>query len=241
MPLFYAPYIETTPVLPEEESGHAIRVLRLNEGDEIQITDGKGFLYRAIITRAHPKHCEVNIADTQFQTPLWPFHIHIAIAPPKQIDRMEWFVEKATEIGIDKITCLSCRHSERREINVHRIEKNLISAMKQSLKARLPHLTGMTAFQDFVCQSFNGSKFIAHCAEGEKLSLKQIYPIGENVLILIGPEGDFSKEEISLAIEQGFQPITLGESRLRTETAALVACHTIHLLTEPVIATPLRN
>ena len=232
MPLFYAPHIETNPVLPKEESEHAIRVLRLNEGDEVSITDGKGFFYRAIITHAHPKRCEVNIIATQPHSLQRPFQIHIAVAPTKQIDRMEWWVEKASEIGIDAITFLRCRYSERREINTIRIEKILISAMKQSQHAMLPQLNGMTAFRDFIDLPFQGLKYIAHCAAGEKTFLKQSYPVGENALILIGPEGDFSTEEISLATEQGFQPITLGQSRLRTETAALIACHTIHLLNQ---------
>ena len=232
MSLFYAPNIETSPVLPEEESEHAIRVLRLKEGDEVRITDGKGFFYQAIITHAHTKHCEVDIIETQPQTPLWPVQIHIAVAPTKQIDRMEWFIEKATEIGIDAITFLNCRYSERREIKTARLEKILISAMKQSQQARLPQLTGMTTFQDFINRPFNGSKYIAHCEAGKKSLLKHIYPVGENVLILIGPEGDFSTEEIALAIEHGFQPVTLGQSRLRTETAALVACHSIHLINQ---------
>ena len=232
MQLFYAPHIADKPVLPEEEAKHAMRVLRLKEGDEIFITDGKGFFYRAVITRAHPKHCEVDIIETLPQTLLRSFQVHIAVAPTKQLDRMEWFVEKATEIGIDAITFLNCRYSERREINTARVEKILISAMKQSYKTRLPQLTGITTFQDFISKPFHGSKFIAHCAEGEKSLLKAIYPAGENALILIGPEGDFSTEEISLAIAQGFQPVTLGLSRLRTETAALMACHTIHLIND---------
>ena len=230
--LFYAPHITTNPVLPEDESGHAIRVLRLQEGEEIRITDGKGFFYQAIITNAHPKHCEVSIIETQQQPPLWPFQLHIAIAPPKNFDRMEWFVEKATEIGIDAITCLNCRFSERHELKTARLEKILISAIKQSQKAQLPQLKGMTDFQDFINQPFNGSKYIAHCDEGEKSLLNKIYHPGENALILIGPEGDFSIEEISLAVKQGFQPVSLGTSRLRTETAAFVACHTIHLLNQ---------
>jgi 16S rRNA (uracil1498-N3)-methyltransferase len=145
---------------------------------------------------------------------------------------MEWFVEKAMEIGIDAITCLHCQFSERREIKTARLEKIRISAMKQSQKTRLPQLTGMTDFRTFIEQPFAGAKFIAHCAEGEKLLLKQSYQIGENALILIGPEGDFSPEEISLAIKHGFQPVSLGNSRMRTETAALIACHTIHLINQ---------
>jgi len=230
--LFYAPQICTNPVLPEDESSHAVRVLRLTEGAEIRVTDGKGFFYLALITNAHPKHCEVKIVSTKQTPPLWPCQIHIAIAPPKNIDRMEWFVEKATEIGIDTITCLHCRFSERREIKTARLEKIMISAMKQSQKARLPELNGMTDFQDFINKPFAGSKFIAHCEEEAKPFLHRIYHRGENALILIGPEGDFSPKEISRAIEHGFQPVTLGDSRLRTETAALVACHTIHLLNQ---------
>ena len=145
---------------------------------------------------------------------------------------MEWFAEKATEIGIDAITCLNCRFSESREIKPARLEKILVSAMKQSQKATLPQLEGMTDFKSFVSQPFDGRKFIAHCEDGDKTLLKQTYRPGENALVLIGPEGDFSPEEIELALQQGFEPISLGESRLRTETAALVACHTIHVLNQ---------
>jgi 16S rRNA (uracil1498-N3)-methyltransferase len=233
MHLFFAPLIQSSPVLSEDESGHAIRVLRLVEGDDILITDGAGVFYQAVISNPHPKHCEVKIITTQQQPPLWPFQIHIAIAPPKNIDRMEWFIEKATELGIDAITCLNCRFSERHEIKTARLEKTMISAMKQSQKARLPQLTDMTDFQDFINQSLAGTKYIAHCHAEEKYLLKQIYHPGENVVILIGPEGDFSSEEILLAIQQGFQPVSLGNSRLRTETAAFVACHTIHLINQP--------
>lgn len=220
------------PELPEEEAGHCIRVLRLSEGDEILLTDGNGCFYKAAISRAHPKHCEVSILESWQQPALWNFRLHIAVAPTKNMDRMEWFAEKSTEIGIDAITCLNCRFSERREVKPARLEKILVSAMKQSQKATLPRLTGMTDFKAFVKQPFDGRKFIAHCEEEEKKLLKQIYRPGENALILIGPEGDFSPEEIELALQQGFEPISLGESRLRTETAALVACHTIHVLNQ---------
>lgn len=230
MQLFYTPDITLTAELPEEEAGHCIRVLRLSEGDEIRLTDGKGYFYRAVIRRAHPKHCEVDILESWAQPPRWPFKLHIAVAPTKNMDRMEWFAEKATEIGIDEITCLNCRFSERREIKPARLEKILVSAMKQSLKATLPRLTGMTDFKAFVSRPFEGRKFIAHCEKEEKTPLKQTYHAGENALILIGPEGDFSPEEIALALANGFEPISLGESRLRTETAALVACHTIHVI-----------
>lgn len=232
MCLFYAPDIEQNAVLPEEESGHAIRVLRLKEGDEILLTNGKGSFFRAIIVIAHPKKCVLTVSEQWKQESLWPFHLHIAVAPTKHMDRMEWFVEKATEIGIDAITCLNCRLSERREIKTARLEKILISVMKQSQKALLPDLSGMTAFDDFVKRSFDGRKFIAHCEAGEKPLLKHLYHPAENAVILIGPEGDFSLDEIKIAIQQGFEPISLGKSRLRTETAALAACQTIHVLNQ---------
>lgn len=232
MQIFYTPEIETDFVLPEEESQHCIRVLRLAEGDEIKLTDGKGYFYRASVTRAHPKRCEVMILEKQRQAPLWNFHIHVAVAPTKNMDRLEWFVEKAAEIGIDGITCLNCRFSERREVKRARLEKILVSAIKQSQKATLPALGGMIDFKEFVRRPFEGRKLIAHCNEGEKPLIRDRYRRGENVLILIGPEGDFSPEEVKLAIEQGFEPVSLGESRLRTETAALVACHTVHVLNQ---------
>lgn len=232
MQIFYTPDIAINPELPEEEAGHCIRVLRLGEGDEILLTDGKGSFYKAAISRAHPKHCEVSILESWKQPTLWNFQLHIAVAPTKNMDRMEWFTEKATEIGLDAITCLNCRFSERKEIKPVRLEKILVSAMKQSQKATLPRFAGMTDFRTFINQPFEGRKFIAHCEEGNKILLKQTYQPGENALILIGPEGDFSPEEIELALQQGFEPISLGESRLRTETAALVACHTIHVLNQ---------
>ena len=232
MQIFYTPEIAANQELPEEEAGHCIRVLRLTEGDEILLTDGKGVFYKAAISRAHHKHCEVSILESWQQPALWNFRLHIAVAPTKNMDRMEWFAEKATEIGIDAITCLNCRFSERREIKPARLEKILVSAMKQSQKATLPQLEGMTDFKSFVSQPFDGRKFIAHCENGDKTLLKQTYRPGENVLVLIGPEGDFSPEEIELALKKGFEPISLGESRLRTETAALVACHTIHVLNQ---------
>lgn len=232
MQIFYAPDIESTLVLPEEESSHCVRVMRLAESDEIMITDGKGNFYRASITNAHPKHCQVEITSSWQPEKPWDAYIHIAVAPTKNMDRMEWFAEKATEIGIDEITCLNCRFSERKEVKTARLEKILVSAMKQSQKALLPQLNGMTDFKQFVRQPFNGRKFIAHCEEGEKPLIKSIYRPGENVLILIGPEGDFSPEEIKSAEENGFEAISLGKSRLRTETAALTACHTIHVLNQ---------
>lgn len=233
MQIFYTPDIAARQELPEEEAGHCIRVLRLTEGDEVMLTDGRGFFYRAVIRRAHHKHCEVEVLERWEQLKPWQFSLHIAVAPTKNMDRMEWFVEKATEIGIDAVTCLNCRFSERREVKTARLEKIMVSAMKQSQKATLPTLAGMTDFKTFVKQPFDGRKFIAHCEEADKKLLKQLYLPRENALVMIGPEGDFSPEEIAMALGEGFEPISLGESRLRTETAALVACHTIHVLNQP--------
>ncbi len=230
MSLFYAPEIASRPELPEEESGHCVRVLRLREGDELLITDGKGWFYKTMLTAAHPKHCGVDLLESWQQPPLWQGRIHIAVAPTKHMDRMEWLVEKLTEIGVDAITFLNCRFSERREIKVPRLEKIMVSAMKQSQKATLPVVTGMTDFKPFIQAPYTGQRFIAHCEDDVKVALGQCYVPGGDVVVLIGPEGDFSPEEITLAREKGFTGVSLGESRLRTETAALVACHTIQLL-----------
>lgn len=232
MHVFYTPDIQLTGELPEEEAQHCTRVLRLSVGDEVTLTDGKGNFYKAIISVASNKRCLVTIKETVFQNPLWSCRLHIAMAPTKNMDRNEWFAEKATEIGFDELTFLNCRFSERKVIKTERVEKILISAIKQSLKARLPLLNEMVDFNKFVMQEFNGQKFIAHCHEGEKPLLKDVLRKGEDALVLIGPEGDFSEEEVNKATEQGFIPISLGKSRLRTETAALVACHTMNLLNQ---------
>lgn len=232
MQIFYTPDIAVRQELPEEEAGHCLRVLRLTEGDEVMLADGQGFFYRAVIRRAHHKHCEVEVIERWEQPKPWQFRLHIAVAPTKNMDRMEWFVEKATEIGIDAVTFLTCRFSERREVKTARLEKIMVSAMKQSQKATLPALSGMTDFKTFVTQPFDGRKFIAHCEEADKKLLTQLYSPRENALVMIGPEGDFSPEEIALALREGFEPISLGASRLRTETAALVACHTIHVVNQ---------
>jgi 16S rRNA (uracil1498-N3)-methyltransferase len=218
--------------LPELESQHCIRVLRKQTGDVIDITDGKGIFYKALITDAHPKHCKINIIETGKEVLSWNNKIEIAIAPTKNSDRMEWFVEKAVEIGINKISLLKTRYSERKEMKTERLRKILIAAMKQSLKASLPELQETTDFKELIRQPFDGQKFIAHCCAEKKRLLCHQYNRGENVLILIGPEGDFCPEEIHGAEENGFQSISLGNSRLRTETAALTACQTIHILNQ---------
>ena len=229
MHVFYTPDIQIQPELPAEEAAHAVRVLRLQSGDEVMLTDGKGNFYRAEIGAATSKRCLINILETLPQEPLWTGHLHIAMAPTKNMDRTEWFAEKATEIGFDELTFLNCRFSERKVIKTERIAKILVSALKQSLKARLPRLNEMTDFNKFIAQPFRGQKFIAHCYEGEKPLLKDVVRRGEDALVLIGPEGDFSEEEVEKATAHGFVPISLGRSRLRTETAALVACHILNL------------
>ncbi|KAA6345100.1 Ribosomal RNA small subunit methyltransferase E [termite gut metagenome] len=229
MLLFYAPDILTNNELPEEETQHCIRVLRLSQGDEICITDGKGFFYPAIIDTLSRKRCKIVIKEVIRQEPFRKGHLHIAVAPTKNMERNEWFAEKATEIGIDEITFLNCLFSERKIIKLERISKIVVSAIKQSLKAYLPKLNEMTNFETFVSRKFEGQKFIAHCGEGEKPLLNEVIHRGESVLILIGPEGDFSKDEIRKAMENGFTSVSLGKSRLRTETAAMVACHTVNL------------
>lgn len=229
MHVFYTPDIQIQPELPADEAAHAVRVLRLQSGDEVMLTDGKGNFYRAEIGAATPKRCLVNILETLPQEPLWTGHLHIAMAPTKNMDRTEWFAEKATEIGFDELTFLNCRFSERKVIKTERIAKILVSALKQSLKARLPRLNEMTDFNKFIALPFQGQKFIAHCYEGEKPLLKDVVRRGEDALVLIGPEGDFSEEEVEKATAHGFVPISLGRSRLRTETAALMACHILNL------------
>ena len=229
MPVFYTPDIAQTLELPEEEAGHCLRVLRLGVGEEIMLTDGKGCFYRAVISAATQKRCVVKVVEKTEQEPFWKGHLHLALAPTKNMDRMEWLAEKATEIGFDELTFLNCRFSERKVIKTERVEKIVVSAVKQSLKARLPQLNEMTDFNKFITQPFPGQKFIAHCYEGEKPLLKDMVHPGEDALVLIGPEGDFSEEEVRKATENGFIPISLGKSRLRTETAALVACHILNL------------
>lgn len=228
--LFYAPDIAVNQELPEEESGHCARVLRLKEGDRITLTDGKGVFYTAVLTDIHPRHCRVDITEQLSQKPLWDYTIHIAVAPTKNIDRMEWFVEKATEIGINTITFLHCRYSERKEIKWQRLHKIAVNAMKQSQKAVLPQINEMVDFGSFITQPFDGTRLIAHCENDEKQLIRDVYKPNKNALVLIGPEGDFSTVEINSARAAGFIPVSLGASRLRTETAALVACHTLHLL-----------
>lgn len=234
MYLFYAPDIKETLTLPEEESGHCVQVLRRTVGDEILVTDGVGQLYHCVVTNPHRKHCEVRIESVETPEPLLEGHIHIGIAPTKNIDRTEWSIEKCVEMGVDEITLLLCDHSERKTVNIDRLQKILVSAAKQSLKTRFPVLHPLTKMTDL---QIEGDRFIAHCIEGYKASenkgaLKDQIVRGHSTTVLIGPEGDFSPEEVNWALANGYQPVSLGAARLRTETAAIVACHTAVLINE---------
>ncbi len=233
MQLFYTPDIQphhNAFVLSEEESKHAVRVLRLHVGDRINLMDGKGGVYTAAITDAHPKRTVLEIVAIEVGHGKRPYYLHVAIAPTKNIDRVEWFLEKATEIGIDEITPIICERSERKEVKTERLNKVMVAAMKQSLKAYLPKLNEAVPYGDFLNREFSGYKAIAHCEDGNKVYMNQSVRPASNCLVLIGPEGDFSPLEISKAEAEGFQSITLGTARLRTETAALAVCMEIALL-----------
>ncbi len=233
MRIFYTPEIdnEKTFTLSEDESKHAIRVLRLKENDIIVLVDGEGTFFETTISDANPKRCEVQINNIQKEANTKPI-LHIAIAPTKNNDRTEWFIEKCTEIGISKITPILCFNSERKKVKQERFEKTAISAMKQSLKATLPNVIDLTNLNDVINSSFEGKKYIAHCYKNKQKHFKNIYQKGDHCLVLIGPEGDFSEQEVKLALENGFEPITFGDSRLRTETAGIVACTTFNLINE---------
>ena len=234
MHLFYTPEILPENeffTLNEQESKHAVKVLRLAENDEVNLIDGKGNFFTAKIVQAHQKHCKLSIIEHIAEYQKRNYELSVAIAPTKNNERTEWFCEKATEIGIDHIFPIVSYHSERKKINPERFEKKIISAIKQSYKAYKPEFHDLQKFKNFVKTDFKGQKFIAHCYEpvNKMYSLKEIYKPEMPVLIMIGPEGDFSKEEIQLAVENGFKEITLGDFRLRTETAALFAVSTVNL------------
>ena len=243
MYLFYTPDIETSHFLSEEESAHCVRVLRYDRGDEILLTDGRGTTYHARIINPHPRHCEFEVLSQEKQEKTHNIYLHVAIAPTKNIERLEWMVEKCTEIGVDEITPLLCRFSERKNLRIDRLEKIILSAAKQSLTPYLPKLNELTDFATLMQEYGKEAtgerreargldKYIAHCYKDEKRELKDALQKGRDVLILIGPEGDFSEQEVERAIKEGFVPVGLGRSRLRTETAGVVACHTAVLLNE---------
>ncbi len=235
MQLFYNNEIHAKTeqiIFNKEESKHIVRVLRKKENDILYITNGKGFLFNAQITIVNDKKCVAKIVAIQEKKKPWNYYLHIAIAPTKNNNRLEWFLEKATEIGIDEITPIICQNSERRTVKTDRLDKIVQSAMKQSLKFTLPKLNEPIKYNDFIKQEFNGKVCIAHCENSEKSLLKKIIKPNEVITILIGPEGDFSIPEIQLASENKFIPISLGDSRLRTETAGLVAVQNISFINQ---------
>ena len=253
MHLFYTPLLNPGMpafLLDEAESKHAVRVLRLGVGDKVHLVDGRGGFYDAQIGDANPKRVMLNILAVREQYQQRNYRLHIAIAPTKNMDRLEWFIEKATEIGIDEITPLICDRSERKEVKVERLEKVVVAAMKQSLKAYLPRINAAIRFSAFIKQLQDKSipsgsetltnnasiakRFIAHCRDDEKAFLSSMVQAGDSILILIGPEGDFSPEEISTALSANFSAISLGASRLRTETAGLAACMEVELVNRGV-------
>ena len=226
MQLFYAPEI-TLPryTLSEEESKHCVRVLRMEPGDQLHITDGRGTMHRCKVVDANAKRCVVEVVESEYEYQKMDYELTVAIAPTKIIDRFEWFLEKSTEVGISEIYPIECDHSERRQLKLDREQKVVTSAVKQSLKSYHPVLHPLTSVRDVITMPFEGAKFIAHCNSelGEREYLGRLLKKGEKTLILIGPEGDFSPEEITFALQNGFKAISLGRERLRTETAAVVA------------------
>lgn len=229
---FYAPDILTTGMLTESDSAHAVRVLRLAEGAKLQVVDGLGNSYQCRLVAAHPKRAAVEIEQATQLTPTWCGNITLAVAPTKHLDRMEWMVEKMTEMGINRIVPVLCQRSERKELKTERLVKTAISAMKQSLKARLPIIDPLTPLSAFLKGlPAQAHKYVAYCdASTPRRELAQLYCPGSDSVILIGPEGDFSPQEIESALQTGFQAVTLGQERLRTETAAIYGCALCHAI-----------
>jgi 16S rRNA (uracil1498-N3)-methyltransferase len=231
MHLFYTPDISGNAyTLNEEESKHCVKVLRLEEGSIVSLIDGKGGLYSARITQAHHKHTQLQIIDFKESYGRRNHYLHIAVAPTKNIERLEWFLEKSTELGIDEITPIICDRSERKEVKIDRLTKVITSAVKQSIKAFHPKLNEAIRLKTFLSNQINGQKFIAHCIGDKKTTLKEQIVLNGEYIILIGPEGDFTPAEVQQSINAGFVPISLGNSRLRTETAALEACFEVNFL-----------
>jgi len=229
MQLFYQPELtQGIHQLTEEESRHAVRVLRMTAGDQLRITDGQGSFYTAKITEAHQKHCRFEVTE-QESLPPFPLYRHLAIAPTKNIDRLEWCVEKAVELGVDRISTVLCDHSERKVVKTERLMRKAVSAMKQSLKARLPQIDELVSFKNFISQTEAEHRFIAYVDHENPELLKDRIQSSGSHLVLIGPEGDFSEAETGMAIDQGFVKVSLGPSRLRTETAGIAAVHLLNL------------
>ena len=231
---FFAPDIATTPILPEGESHHCVKVLRMHSGDDVEVIDGKGTRYRCRLLEAHAKHAVVEIVE---RTPVplpWSYELTIGVAPTKHLDRMEWLVEKLTEVGVNRFAPLLCDRSERKELKIERLDKIAVSAMKQSLKAVMPTLLPLTPIKQIITETTAEQRFICYCDDSiaERRTLAQEVRPGSDVCILIGPEGDFSPREVELALAHGFVPVTLGDNRLRTETAALFAASTVHTINQ---------
>jgi 16S rRNA (uracil1498-N3)-methyltransferase len=226
---FFVPDASSASELPEEETIHALRVLRLAAGDEMMLMDGEGKFYSAVVTMASSKHCLYDIQEVFEQSRTWNGHLHIAIAPTKMMERMEWFTEKSVEIGIDELSFLDCKFSERQKLRIDRLEKIVVAAVKQSRKPFMTRMNGMKAFDDFINEQRSGRKFIAHCYD--EIDKKYLFDElqtpsddgSDDVTVMIGPEGDFSIDEVKRAMAAGYESISLGESRLRTETAGLSA------------------
>lgn len=235
---FYCPDIADTLTLGEEDSKHCVKVLRMGEGNTIEVVDGNGNLYTCRISMAHPKRCAIEVLDKEQQPPHWGHRIVLAIAPTKNLDRIEWLVEKCVEMGVDRIIPLRCHNSERTVLKTERLKKIMVAAMKQSLKATLPQLDEMTSIMDVIAEGVEGTRCIAYCdamlPREQRRTLPSVYRPGSDVMVLIGPEGDFSPEEVQAATAAGFVPVTLGESRLRTETAGLMAVASIHAMDQSV-------
>lgn len=231
MIIFYAPDIEHTLTLPESDSQHAVRVLRMQPGAELTVIDGRGFSYRCRLLDAHSRHASVVIEAKEAMPLCWRQQLTVAVSPTKHNDRMEWLVEKLTEIGVNRIVPLLSKRSERKEIKVERLEKIAVAAMKQSLKAVLPVIEPMMPVRRFIEQCTVEQRFIAHCDEDSpRQLLSHLYHPFTDAAIMIGPEGDFAPDEVKLALSSGWLPVTLGDNRLRTETAALVGCDTFHII-----------
>lgn len=230
MNIFIADIINRTATLTTEESWHCAKVLRYKVSDAVELIDGKGAFYKAVLTTVHEKQCVASITEGPIFQAKRPYYLHLAIAPTKQIDRIEWMIEKAVEIGIDEITFIKCKNSERVNVKVERIQKIVESAVKQSKQAFIPKVNDLTEFKKCI-QETASLKLIAHCAEGEKVNIKDLKQQSGSILVLIGPEGDFSKEEVELASKAGFKQLGLGDTRLRTETAGLYVVQAFSILT----------
>lgn len=227
--IFYQPNPDTG-IMPEDEAKHLTKVLRYNKGDSFLFIDGKGTLFKAIITDNNPKKCTYNIVEKHENYGGRDHYIHLAVAPVKMMDRIEWFVEKACEIGVDEITFVQTFHSERKHLKLDRLNRIALSATKQTKKAKLPIINELMPFKDFIATCTQSQKFVAHLLEGDRKSLNDVLKPNGDYCMLIGPEGDFSDQEAEAAIEKGFQPVHLGPSILRAETAGIVACQWLNML-----------